>query len=144
MKTLFLILSTLYLLYPLSLQAQAKGSLSGKLLNSAGEPVIYANITLRSDSLLYKTLSDTLGNFRIDALPAAAYTLRITQVGHKALTKDIFIGNDELLKLWLRLEYHPNFGKVITVYTPQIIDKSDTRQHSTFNSGQLRRMPIRN
>ncbi|MEJ2615182.1 MAG: carboxypeptidase-like regulatory domain-containing protein, partial [Ignavibacteriaceae bacterium] len=59
----------------------AQGTVTGKVMDSQGKPVIGVNAILLNTSL--GAASDNDGNFKISNVPAGNYTLRFSSVGYK-------------------------------------------------------------
>ena len=64
---------------------------SGKIINSQSQPVSGATIVVLNTSLA--SVSDSDGNFSINAIRAGNYTLYITSVGYAGLSTDVIISD---------------------------------------------------
>ena len=72
----------LFCLLSLPLFSQDTGVVQGRLLDDAGEAVIYANVALYQDSNLVKVeTSDDNGRFAIQSVPVGSYTLIASYLG---------------------------------------------------------------
>lgn len=81
MRTRFATL--LFLLLFTSLAAQETGLIQGRLLDDAGEAVIYANVALYQDSNLVKVeTSDDNGRFALQNVPVGTYSIIASFLGY--------------------------------------------------------------
>jgi hypothetical protein len=73
---------SLFLVSAIPLQAQGTASLGGSILDPSGSAVPGASVSLQGPRGLSKTTrSDGLGRYRVDALPAGSFTMRVTSSG---------------------------------------------------------------
>ncbi len=134
---------TLLFLFHCCLYISAQSSLKGKLTDAYGCNVPFVEIVLSKEGeKASHTQSGENGRFRFNYLRAGVYTLTITSGKYSKLTSTFSLGNSGSLKLSFIL--NREYGCYITVTRHPLLNRSDTRQHTTFGSGQLRRMPIRN
>jgi iron complex outermembrane receptor protein len=68
-------------LFITSVNLFAQGTLSGKVTNSQGKPIIGVNVILLGTSLGAAT--DNNGHFRIGNVPAGSYNIRFSSIGYK-------------------------------------------------------------
>lgn len=95
LKDFLLIL--LLILASLSILAQDKFTVSGKIIDSQTEAVVpYATISRPDGAVL--ALTDTLGSFSI-SLEEGTYTFVISSFGFKTFTKELFVNQDLSLSL---------------------------------------------
>jgi outer membrane receptor protein involved in Fe transport len=96
MKTIII-----YLLLFLSFQ-QAFGQISGRITETAGQPVPFATVAIlkSADSSLVKSaLTNEKGNFQFDGVTEGKYVLRISMVGYQTGYSPVFeVGNTQLIK----------------------------------------------
>ncbi|MEW6702852.1 MAG: TonB-dependent receptor [Bacteroidota bacterium] len=69
------------LICPALLFAQNNGTISGKITDTKGEPVPYANVILVGTTMGAAT--DIDGNYILEKIPVGNYTLRITVIGYR-------------------------------------------------------------
>ena len=90
MKILLVVFSILF-----ALQADAQYSISGKVTNAAGEPLVQASVFVVESQ--YATITDDNGYYKLDDLEEGEHTLKASYVGYKSfedyidLTKDIVV-----------------------------------------------------
>jgi Ca-activated chloride channel family protein len=60
------------------------GSVAGRVTDRLGRPVAFANVVI--PGMNRGTLTDENGNYRIDHLPAAAYSVKVSMIGYKPET----------------------------------------------------------
>jgi len=86
MNKIFLLITflTLLLLGPVALHGQ---SLSGRVVSNAGQPLAGAAVTVMPGQIT--TVTDANGAFRFDLIEKGKYSLTISFVGFKTLTKSL-------------------------------------------------------
>lgn len=85
-----------------TLEANAQFQINGKILDTEGKPVAYANIVLLtpSDSMLVKgAVSEADGSFDFDELDKTEYLLRIAMLGYKKHWDHLKIQDDKSFDL---------------------------------------------
>ncbi|RYZ96923.1 MAG: SusC/RagA family TonB-linked outer membrane protein, partial [Sphingobacteriaceae bacterium] len=75
----------------------------GRVIDSLGQPLIGANISLSIKGLSYGATSDENGEFNFGGMPTGHYTLTITYIGYNKLEQVIDVEGGEIL---LRLVMH--------------------------------------
>jgi hypothetical protein len=84
-----------FLLMCCTVTASAQGLVKGKVLDKkSDEPVGFVTVGIShqdSTDLVKGSVTDVGGNFRIDGLPNGSYTLSVTYVGYRDLTRDFKI-----------------------------------------------------
>ena len=95
-----LVLLTLFIFLPLTLQSQASASLHGTVRDSQGKPVAGATVQLQAkdkDKDATQTAhTDSQGNYSFAALPGGAYLLRAEMAGYRATEiPSLFLGPKE-------------------------------------------------
>ncbi|MBT8380383.1 MAG: carboxypeptidase-like regulatory domain-containing protein, partial [Ignavibacteria bacterium] len=114
----FLIVLTLIIVYAMMNPSytQESGSLFGKLVDSStGEELIGANVFLEGTTI--GAASDIEGNFRINNIPPATYTLIASMIGYSKVTVtelEIKLGEQKKLDLSLVSEAYETEEVVIT------------------------------
>ena len=73
----------LLLMFSLGLHAQEMAMFSGKVLDPNGSPLPFASVSVNDAQ--YGTVTDRTGNFRL-RLPIASYEIRVSYLGHRAVT----------------------------------------------------------
>ncbi|MCF6269287.1 MAG: TonB-dependent receptor [Melioribacteraceae bacterium] len=71
----------LLFLIPLLMFAQNNGSITGKITDSKGNPLLYANIVLLETTM--GAAADNNGSFIVENVPEGNYTLRVTVIGYR-------------------------------------------------------------
>ena len=75
----------------------------GKVIDSLGQPVIGASVSLSIKGYAYGTITDSKGEFHFNKLPQGRYTLLVTYIGYNKLEKIVEVnGKDLTLSLVLR------------------------------------------
>lgn len=98
MKTNLLLI--LILLLGLTAHAQT-GSVSGSILSGQGQPLEFANVSLKGTSLGSATVQD--GKFSIDNVPAGNHTLMVSSVGYSTVTRSVTVHADQTTSVDIRL-----------------------------------------
>ncbi len=88
------LLFLLVLFITFSLQAQDKGTVSGKILDAElyNEPLIMASVALKGTP--WRTKTNFNGNFEITDIDSGAYTMKISFLGYKDLEVQIIVENN--------------------------------------------------
>ncbi|MGQ3012711.1 MAG: carboxypeptidase-like regulatory domain-containing protein [Flavobacteriales bacterium] len=133
----------LFVLILSSLTAWAQNSLKGKILNSEGSPVDFANIVVyKGEERICGISSDQEGHYSLADIADGEYLIKVSRIGYHPISKKIRLENADHLTKDFTFPENRGCGHIIKADLS--VNKSDTRQHTTFGSGQLRRMPIRN
>ncbi|MBP6586973.1 MAG: TonB-dependent receptor, partial [Flavobacterium sp.] len=102
MKHLFSILSLFMLQHSFS---QNRSSISGKIVveNNEKQQAIVELLKTK-----YKTPTDSLGNYKLENIPAGNYKIQIASFGPKTITKDIVLKQNENLVLDFEIKNNEN------------------------------------
>lgn len=109
--------------------AQSEFSISGKVTNNAGQPVVYANVILYriTDSVLLQqggTVCDEEGSFKITPAMNGKYRLVISSVGYKQLVRDMEVQAQKDLGTFV-LQDSAGTLKDVIVVSEQLKAKAD-------------------
>lgn len=106
----------LFLVFPLVFQAQSviRGSLSGKIVNKNGSPIIGANLILQPDS--HQVQTDKNGYFTFKNIIAGEYTVAVSYIGYKAYQNNLLIEADKKSNIRITLEEEQNALQQVLVY----------------------------
>ncbi|MFT6371104.1 MAG: iron complex outermembrane receptor protein [Maribacter sp.] len=87
----------LYVSFSLSLQAQAKGAIGGKILDAElyNEPLLMASVALKGTG--WSTQTNFNGNFEITDIDAGAYTMKISFLGYEDVEVQIIVDNNNAI-----------------------------------------------
>jgi len=78
------------------------GVITGRTINAEDKsPLVGANVTIEGTTL--GASSDQQGNFRIDNVPAGAYTVKTTFIGFHAATRKITVEKDGVAMIQFKL-----------------------------------------
>jgi len=100
LSILFLLLCLVFA--PNNVFAQAKNTVSGKVLDETGQTVPGANVSLKDTGK--NTVTDENGTYIFSDVIAGNYTVEATNVGYKTYTKEITVKEGESLQVNLLLE----------------------------------------
>jgi hypothetical protein len=83
--------------FSLSLQAQDKSTISGKILDAElyNEPLLMASIALKGTA--WHTQSNFNGNFEITDIDSGSYTMKISFLGYEDVEMQLIIENNSAL-----------------------------------------------
>ncbi|MDB5136947.1 MAG: hypothetical protein JWP37_3550 [Mucilaginibacter sp.] len=98
MKYIYIILSIL-LTSSLRAAAQTTFTISGSVKTAAGTGVSNATIALKGTSLA--AASDTTGNYQLRAVPQGKYSLTVSVVGYKPISKDLKVNSSLIVNVQL-------------------------------------------
>ncbi len=79
------------------------GEVHGKVIDSLGQPLAGANVSLNLKGFSYVVMTDNKGEFHFGSLPQESYTLTVTYIGYKKLERIVQINNRNI---WLNLVLH--------------------------------------
>ncbi|HEX9611681.1 MAG TPA: carboxypeptidase regulatory-like domain-containing protein [Gemmatimonadales bacterium] len=82
--------------------AQAYGAIEGRVLDSAGAPVVGALVSL--DNTPFSVTSDAAGVFRLRGLTPGAHQLRIRRLGYEETTQAVTVESGVVARVELRIE----------------------------------------
>ncbi len=119
-----IILISLLLITTLSYTQNA--TLKGSLTDSKSEVIAFANITLKSKDKVQGTSSDSNGFFTFNELTVGTYTLNISFLGYKNVSKNIEITTNQTIPVIVLKENSEALNEVEIVYKkPTIVQKAD-------------------
>ncbi|WP_232009308.1 SusC/RagA family TonB-linked outer membrane protein [Mucilaginibacter mallensis] len=76
---------------------------NGRVVDSLGQPVIGANVSLSINGMSYGIATDNKGDFHFNKVPQGRYTLLVTYIGYSKLEKIVKVdGKDLTLNLVMR------------------------------------------
>ena len=106
----------LFLFFPFVFQAQSviRGSLSGKIVDKNGSPIIGANLILQPDS--HQVQTDKNGYFTFKNIIAGEYTVAVSYIGYKAYQNNVLIEVDKKSNIKITLEEEQNALQQVMVY----------------------------
>ena len=103
---------------------------SGKVLDEQGLPVAFANVilTTKQDSTIVKgTSTDEIGFFKLTSIKEDSYTLKISYIGYKEITKELNVSQDVELGTIILQEEAQNLDEINLVYTKPTFKKEADR-----------------
>jgi iron complex outermembrane receptor protein len=100
MKIHLLLILTLLILLSYTVQAQT-GSISGSISSDQGQPVEFANVSLKGTTLGASTTQD--GKFNIDNIPTGTHTLVVSSIGFSTVSRSISVQADQTTSIDIRL-----------------------------------------
>jgi len=105
-------------LYPLTVSAQQKVTLSGEVKNSSGEPVYPATIALEGTAT--GTYTDEKGHYSLEA-PAGKRTVVASSVGYEPVKMEVDLRNNQILHFILK-------EKIISLQGVDVYGKTKTQE----------------
>ena len=107
---------------------------SGKVVDAAAEDnIIGANVVLASptDSLFRAIATNKYGNFTIENIPQGSYTLKVSYVGFKTLTQEVFVrGNVDFGFVTLEVDEVALAEIEVVEQTIIAVQKEDTTEYN--------------
>jgi len=110
----------------------AQHTLSGKVTNAMGEPLIQASVFFEGTYLA--SITDDSGSYKIENIAAGSYKMKVSYVGYNSFTQEVLISADQKLDI--------DLGK--NLLELQSIEINSTRvaensafAHTNLNSEQL-------
>nr|MBA2244462.1 TonB-dependent receptor [Gemmatimonadota bacterium] len=145
---LFSILTILLLLLPLPVnaQAQATGSISGTVVDENGAPVVGAIIESTGQDHRHqrRVVADSRGVFRLIAVPAGRYELRVTHIGYRPSgARSVQVRGGETATLTVTLSLAPvELETVDVIATPITIRRTDTEFETKIEERAIALLPV--
>lgn len=105
-------------------------SVTGKVVDEQGSPIPFANVILmtKMDSTVVKgTSTDDNGVFSLNAFGSDTYNFRISYIGYKEVSKEIFVDKDIDLGIITLQEETQNLDEVSLVYKKPTFKKEADR-----------------
>lgn len=143
MKKLTLCILLLGLICFVSASAQTYGSLTGKVTDDDGKPIVGATIKVGGTKLGANSKAPN-GNYTILRIPPGKYEVTITSVGFQTETKNVSISIDEDEKLDVKLSSAVKVGKTVEVTAKKItqnrggsVKKIDSEKMSTSTRNSI-------
>ena len=104
------------LLFPVLIHAQMtiRGSLTGKITDKNGQPVVGAALTLQPD--MHQTQTDKNGFFTFKNIIAGEYTLTVSFIGYKSYESNVLIEADKNNSITIPLKEQENALDQVVVY----------------------------
>jgi hypothetical protein len=131
----------------LSYAQNGTGTIKGTILDEAGEPLPFVNVTLKQNgNLKTGATTDFDGNFKISSIEPGKYDLEVSFVGYQTQkTEGIIIKGDKLLPLPdITLNEGDLLDEVEVIsYKVPLIDKDGGASGGTVSRDELARMPGR-
>lgn len=106
---------------------------SGKVVDAEEDNIIGANVVLASptDSLFRATATNGYGNFTIENIPQGNYTLKVSYVGFKTLTQEVFVrGNVDFGFVTLEVDEVALAEIEVVEQTIMAVQKEDTTEYN--------------
>ncbi len=121
------IITLISLLLITTLGYTQNSTLSGSLTDSKKQPIAFANITLSADNdKLYGTITDIDGLFYFKEIKEGTYTLNISFIGYKDVSRSIKITTNQTIPVIVLEENSESLNEVeITYKKPTIVQKAD-------------------
>ena len=127
MKRILLCIAAVFIAVPVVLSAQDRGSISGRVIDEAGEGI--PGVTVRVVGTSWGTATKIDGTFRIDGVTGGEYTVRIEPIGSSPMEQavSVSIGVDSRIEFQVE-ESEGVIGEVVVVEgsKTRIIDAQKT------------------
>lgn len=89
----FLSISLIICFFNVSLIAQGKGNIKGKIVDKNNNPVAFANVVVEGTTT--GAAADVNGNYTISNLEAGSYKLKVSSVGYKSVEESVTVNAGE-------------------------------------------------
>ncbi|MHB8578653.1 MAG: TonB-dependent receptor [Ignavibacteriaceae bacterium] len=132
------------LLMPTLLFASTTGRIKGKVTDlQTGEPLIGANVIVVGTS--FGAATDVNGDYTVNFLDAAVYTVKATYLGYKTVTiSNVRVNADLATELNFQLPASGvSVGEVEIVAQRPLVNKSNTNAIRTTTNAEIDALPIR-
>ena len=141
-----LLLLALLLLPASLLHAQTSGRLIGKVVDSQGQAVPGATVTVTSTNLqgIQTQVSDSQGDFRFPSLPPGKYTVKSELNGFRtAEAADVDVQLDRASTVSLTMQVAGVTEQVTVTGTSSVVDTTSTVTGVNANADLFNRIPVR-
>ncbi|HCA80276.1 MAG TPA: hypothetical protein DEP53_11150, partial [Bacteroidetes bacterium] len=139
----FVLLATMFVLVGWSsLEADTKGKLTGRVLDSKKEPVIGANVVIVGTTIGAST--DIDGNYTILNIPPGMYQLRISVIGYSPQTINgvrVSSGQTTTINASL-IDEAVAMGEVVVIAERPMVDVRQTSAVSILGEDQIGQLPV--
>ncbi|MHB1687030.1 MAG: TonB-dependent receptor [Ignavibacteriaceae bacterium] len=132
------------LFMPTLLFASTTGKIKGKVTDlQTGEPLIGANVIVVGTS--FGAATDVNGDYTVNFLDAAVYTIKATYLGYKTVTiSNVRVNSDLTTELNFKLPASGvSVGEVEIVAKRPLVNKSNTNAIRTTTNAEIDALPIR-
>ena len=139
----------LLLLFCLSIVAQAQtGEIQGIVTDAqTGYPIAFAHVTIKSNSFLIETQTDSGGYYAIKGIPISECLLKITAVTYNnGNIVNIDVSVDGVMIINVDLDKTPNVGMCnqewVCYYKPPLISQYHIGTGYTYTRKGIEKMPL--
>jgi hypothetical protein len=126
---------------PIAARAQIAAGLFGKVLDqSTGEPLRKVRVVLLDTDL--QSITDDDGTFRINGIPAGAYTISVSTIGYRLIKRELRLGAGDLQEVVVYLgQEAATVSSLVQVTAPlfEEVEKAAASQ-LTLNSSELKNL----
>jgi hypothetical protein len=125
----------------LPLQANAGGAIWGRVVDQVtGEPLRKVKVVLRPIDL--QGVTNDQGDYRLEGIPAGAYTLQVSTIGYRLLKKDIRLEEGESKEILFYLGQEATTIRDTVVVTAPLFEEVEKAAASqiTLNSTEIRNL----
>lgn len=125
----------------------AQTSLTGKLVDDSGEPVIFGNVAVyKGDNLISGIQTDFDGNYSIPSIDPGTYDVEASYVGLQTQKiNGVIVYAGKANKLDITLTSGVNLEEIVVVdYKVPLIEQDNTTQGKTLTSDDIKNLPTRN
>jgi Ca-activated chloride channel family protein len=145
MKTKLLALLALWVL---ALPLYAQTSLSGKVTDDTGEPIIFGSVALYKNGVLITgTETDFDGYYHFASLDPGTYAVETSYVGYTKQRIErvlVYAGKANKLDIEMNADAVNLDEVVVTSYKIPLVEQDNCTQGATIVSDQIRNLPTRN
>jgi TonB-linked SusC/RagA family outer membrane protein len=116
----------------------------GRVIDSLGQPVAGANVTLTIKGYVYGTVTDSKGEFNLNKLPQGSYTLLVTYLGYNKIEKTVEV-NGKDLRFNLVLHNSSSILDQIQIIAYGTQSKRfSVGSYATVNADDIEKQPVNN
>jgi iron complex outermembrane receptor protein len=114
-------------------------AIKGKVLTGDGAPVGFVAVQIKERNK--GTLTDEKGEFLFKKMQPGHYTLQVMLIGYKSVTKEVDLGQDEILNVTIQLEASNQQLQEVIINSSRNKYKTDTLSSSLRLRTPLREIP---
>jgi len=140
-----LALSCFALMGASTLLAQGGGSITGVVTDATGAVVPDATVTVTNQATGVKstTKSTSSGNYVLNAMPPATYTVQVEAKGFRtSVNTDLILNTDQTLRVDAKLEVGQETQTITVESAAPLINTSEGRMQNLVSGAQVANMPL--
>lgn len=109
------------------LEGENNSKIGGYVVNVKGRPIKSVRVSLKSETFIYRTLTDEDGYFEFEDLDADTYSITAKKKGYKQARKTVTLENGAEKEVKIKMKKKKNRGSIMYA-EPEIDELVQTRK----------------